>query len=180
MLEVARDKMMPFVIARQLYLIQSDAADFKINDKFGLVVSTYDALNHLPDMESLEGCCRSVFNVLEDRGYFIFDLNTARGLKNWNSLSINPGEEVFLMNRGIYDDQMGKAWTKITGFVHNEDGLYERFDQTVYNTPFELRTVESYLLKIGFRSVYFTLGTDLFTPIENPEEVGKVFIVSQK
>ncbi len=180
MVAITQEKLMPYVIARQANFVQGNAACFSFDENFGLVVSTYDALNHLPDMKSMEGCFRSTFDVLVGGGYFIFDLNTALGLRNWNSLNINPEEEVFLFNRGIFDDQIGKAWTKITGFVRNDDGLYERFDETVYNTPFKLRAVNEGLMKVGFRSVYFALGSDLTTPIDNPEDVGKVFIISKK
>jgi SAM-dependent methyltransferase len=180
MLKLAKAKLMPYVVAKKAAFIQADATCFELEESFGLVVSTYDALNHLPDMESLVGCFRSTFNVLEECGYFIFDLNTSLGLKNWNSMSVNPGEDVFLFNRGIYDDQTVKAWTKITGFVRNDDGFYERFDETVYNTAFELSAVESNLLLTGFRTVYFALGSELNTPIEDPERVGKVFIIALK
>jgi SAM-dependent methyltransferase len=180
MLKPAREKLMPYVVAEKAAFIQGDAACFELDEVFGLAVSTYDALNHLPDLESLAGCFRSTFNVLEDGGYFIFDLNTTLGLKNWNSMSVNPGEEIFLFNRGIFDEQTVKAWTKITGFVRNDDGFYERFEETVYNTPFELDAVKSMLLQTGFHSVYFTLGSELNTPIEEPEGVGKVFIIAKK
>ena len=51
---------------------------------------------------------------------------------------IRPGDEVYLINRGMYDEHTVKAWTKITGFVRDDDGRYERFDETVYNTVFEM------------------------------------------
>jgi ubiquinone/menaquinone biosynthesis C-methylase UbiE len=180
MLKIAKEKLMPYVIAKQANFVEGDAASYEFDERFGLVVSTYDALNHLPDMESLVGCFQSTYKVLEDSGYFIFDLNTSLGLKFWNSMRINPGEDVFLFNRGIFDEHIHKAWTKITGFVQTDDGHYERFDETVYNTPFELDAVKSSLINSGFHSVYFVLGSDLKTPIDDPEAVGKVFVISKK
>lgn len=180
MLDVARQNLLPFIVAQQARLILGDAAGFEIQDEFGLVVSTFDSLNHLPDIDELQGCFRSVYRVLAIGGTFIFDLNTASGLKNWNTLSVDPGDEFFLFNRGIYDVGAERAWTKITGFVRNPDGLYRRFEQTVYNTVFDMGDVEARLLQVGFQQVYFALGTDLVTPIDDPENHGKVFLVAKK
>ena len=180
MLDVAREKLLPFMVANQLQFIQADAAKFHIQDVFGLAVSTFDALNHLPDMDALQGCFQSVYRVLLPEGYFIFDMNTAAGLNKWNSINVDPGEEIFLVNRGIYETGQGKAWTRITGFVRNLDGLYRRFEQTVYNTVFDMQTVREQLFLHGFRSVYNARGMDLRTPIEDPESYGKVFFIAQK
>ena len=180
MLIYARKNSLPYVVSKQASFIQGDAASFQIDQEFGLVVSTFDALNHLPDIKALEGCIQSVYPVLEDDGYFIFDLNTTEGLKNWNSLRIKPGEEIFIFNRGIFDESTVKAWTKITGFVRNDEGLYERFDETVYNTVFDMEAVRTCLLDTGFRSVYFATGKELARAIDNPEDERKVFFVAKK
>ena len=81
MVAYARENNLEFVVAKQANFIQGDAANFSLDEKFGLVVSTYDALNHLPDEAALQGCFKSVFNVLQDGGYFIFDLNTQHGIE---------------------------------------------------------------------------------------------------
>ena len=175
-----RESLLPYVVARQVSFVQGDAADFTFQENFGLAVSTFDALNHLPDLEALRGCFRSARRVLRPGGYFIFDLNTRRGLMNWNSISVDPGDEIFTVNRGIFDPDMEKAWTRITGFVRTPEGLYQRFEQTVYNTVFDLAQVKEELEREGFQDCYFAVGTALDTPIDTPEEFGKVFIVAQK
>lgn len=180
MLQVARESLLSYVVAQQASFIQGNAADFELQEVFGLAVSTFDALNHLPDLEALRGCLHSARRVLHPGGYLIFDLNTRQGLMNWNSISVDPGEEIFLLNRGIFDPDMEKAWTRITGFVRTPDGLFQRFEQTVYNTVFNLAQVKEELIREGFQNCYFALGTALDTPIDNPEEVGKVFIVARK
>jgi hypothetical protein len=144
------------------------------------VVSTYDALNHLPDLDALRGCARSTYKVMLEGGFFIFDLNTRKGLANWNQIKVDPGDEIFLLNRGIFDDQIDKAWTKVTGFVRVEERLYARFDETVYNTVFELQAVKDVLQDTGFDQVYFAQGTDLAAPILEPEGEAKVFCVAVK
>jgi SAM-dependent methyltransferase len=180
MVAYARENNLEFVVAEQADFIQGDAADFKLDEKFGLVVSTYDALNHLPDEAALQNCFRCVFDVLLEDGCFIFDLNTRSGLRRWNGIMVRPGDEVYLINRGMYDDSTVKAWTKITGFVRDETGLYERFDETVYNSVFEMAAVRNWLLETGFQDAYFAVDSDLSTPLDNPEEQKRVFFVAKK
>jgi SAM-dependent methyltransferase len=180
MIVYARENNFEYIVAKQADFIQGDAADFNLDERFGLVVSTYDALNHLPDEDALQSCFRSVFDVLQDDSYFIFDLNTHTGLQHWNGVMIRPGDEIYLINRGMYDEHTVKAWTKITGFVRDESGLFERFDETVYNTVFEMSAVKSWLLETGFSQVIFTADGALNKPIENPEEQKRVFIIARK
>ena len=176
----ARENNLEYVVAKQADFVQGDAANFKLDEKFGLVVSTYDALNHLPDETALQSCFRCVFDVLVEEGFFIFDLNTRAGLRNWNGITVRPGDEIYLINRGMYDDSTIKAWTKITGFVLDDTGFYERFEETVYNTVFEMAAVHEWLLESGFREAYFALVDDLSSPIENPEAQKRVFFVVKK
>ncbi len=144
------------------------------------MVSTFDALNHLPDEVALRSCFQSTFDVLNEGGCFIFDLNTHAGLQHWNGVMVRPGDEVYLINRGMYDEHTVKAWTKITGFVRDDDGSYERFDETVFNTVFEMAAVRGWLLDAGFRDVYFAADGDLPSPIDHPEAQKRVFFVAQK
>jgi SAM-dependent methyltransferase len=180
MVAYARENNLEYVVAQKAEFIQGDAADFTLDEKFGLVVSTYDALNHLPDVKALRSCFSCVFKTLLDGGYFIFDLNTHAGLQQWNGIMVRPGEDIYLLSRGMYDEHTVKAWTKITGFVRTDDDLYERFDETVYNTVFEMARVKGWLLETGFQDIYFSTESDLRTPIENPEEQKRAFIVARK
>jgi len=180
MIVYARENNLEYVVAKQADFIQGDAADFELDEKFGFTISTYDALNHLPDAEALVRCFRCVFDHLLDGSYFIFDLNTHAGLEQWNGVMVRPGQEVYLINRGMYDQHTVKAWTKITGFVQNDDGLYERFDETLYNTVFKMDDVRVWLLEAGFRTVHFAVDGALDQPIEKPEAQKRVFFVARK
>ena len=182
MIAYARANNLEHVVAEQADFIQGDAANFKLDEKFGLTISTYDALNHLPDADALKRCFRCVFDTLLENGYFIFDLNTQAGLQHWNGIMVRPGDEIYMITRGMYDVHTVKAWTKITGFVRDKDdgGLYERFDETVYNTVFEMADVRRWLLEAEFRAVHFAIEGELNKLIENPEEQKRVFFVARK
>lgn len=179
MLHHARMNTQSYVDAGQARFVHADATNFTLAERFGLVVSTFDALNHLPDLQALRACAACVAAVTE--GYFIFDLNTRVGLRRWNSIEIDDSrEDMTIINHGIYDVNSERAWMKVTGFVRNDDGLYERFEQTAYNTVFAMNDVKAVLLETGWQDVYFARLQDLKAPLADPEAEGRVFIVANK
>lgn len=181
MLNYARKNAEKYIKQGKAKFVQANASQFGLAQKVGLVVSTYDALNHLNNIAELKGCFKSVYKVLQNQGYFIFDLNTQLGLKNdWNAINYIDTDQITFFNRGIYDYENKKAVTNITGFIEKEKGLYERFDEIVYNTAFDLAEVREILRQIGWQEVYFAKSTDLSTPLAKPEEEGRVFIVAKK
>jgi hypothetical protein len=106
-------------------------------------------------------------------------LNTRSGLRRWNGIQVDESsEDALIVNRGIYDGQGDKAWTRISGFFRMPNGLYERFEETVFNTVFAMETVRQALLDVGWRNVHFARIEDLSTPLVEPENGGRVFIVA--
>lgn len=185
MLRYARENNAAYATTGQARFIQADAAAFSVEGPFGLAVSTFDALNHLPGDAALRGCFESVYPALLPGGWFIFDLNTQSALLRWNNIAVEDEPECMIVNRGIYDGQSDKAWTHISGFVHTEnkvDGtpLYERFQETVYNVIYDLAWVQQTLREVGFGPAYMAQIGDLHTPLENPEATSRVFWVAQK
>jgi SAM-dependent methyltransferase len=179
MLHYARENTQPYLVSGQARFVQADATNFTLPDRFGLVISTFDALNHLPDLTALRQCFAAVAAVCD--GYFLFDLNTRVGLRRWNSIEVDDSrDDMTIVNHGIYDVTSDRAWLKVTGFVRNGEGLYERFEQTVYNTIFAMSDVKTLLLETGWRDAYFARRQDLQTPLTDPEQEGRVFIVAQK
>lgn len=181
MLAHARENTQRFHALGQVRFIQGDASHFELTERVGLVVSTFDALNHLENSDALQRCFECVYAVLPPGGVFVFDLNTRLGLRRWNGITIDDSsDEVLIINRGIYDGERDKAWTRITGFLQGEGGLYRRFDQTAFNTVFELDWVRATLLETGWTEVYMAVSQDLQTPLSEPEKEGRVFVIARK
>ena len=180
MLQYARENASAYVETGQAQFVQADAAGFSLDRQFGLVVSTFDALNHLESQEALQACFQSVFAVLVEGGYFVFDLNTRGGLMRWNRISVDDSEEAMIVIRGIYDGQGSRAYTRISGFIRATSGQYDRFEETVYNTVFDMAWVRYTLLQIGWRDVHFARYEALATPITEPEKEDRAFFVARK
>jgi SAM-dependent methyltransferase len=168
------------VHAGRARFVEGDARDFRLDEPVGLVVSTYDALNHLPDLEALAACFRAVARALVPGGLLVFDLNTRRGLlERWNGTSATEDDDALVLMRARYDGgPRATAW--ITGFVRRPDGAYDRFDEQVSNTLFPTREVADLLRAAGFGDVRFTDGRDLAAPARDPEAEGRVFVVATR
>jgi SAM-dependent methyltransferase len=205
MLRHARENAARYVESGQACFVQGDAADFALDDRFGLVVSTFDALNHLPDKDALRACFACVHRVLVPGGTFIFDLNTRAGLKaKWNGVRVQDTDALFLMDTGAYDEEGNKAWVKITGFVRvsqatsesretrvaedapgladesGRGGLYRRFTQMAYNTIFDLEWVRNALLEAGYDHVHLSRLEELGTPLDDPEAESRAYFVARQ
>lgn len=177
MLAIARKNAGTFAAQGRADFVHADASRFSLARGYGLVVSTFDALNHLPDGESLSTCFSCVHRALAAGGCFIFDLNTRKGLRMWNAVSVEDAEELFIVNRGIFIEESGRAYSKITGFAKVERDRFERFEQTAYNTVFGMRDVEENLLRAGFRDVKLCGSKDFSASVADPEELTRVFFV---
>jgi SAM-dependent methyltransferase len=179
MLNCARENARPYIDSGQAKFIQANASDFTLDERFGLVVSTFDSLNHLEEEQTLRKCLECVHAVSD--GYFIFDVNTRKGLRRWNGIQVDDNnEEAFIITRGIYDEQSERAWTRITGFVRAANGLYERFDQTTFNTVFAVEKLIKLLGEVGWKNVYSAQFNDLETPSREPEKEEMVFLIASK
>lgn len=180
MLEHASANAVAFVVAGQARFLQADAAHFQVDGQFGLAVSSFDALNHLPDFKALRGCFHSVYAALLEGGTFIFDLNTRLGIRHWTSINVEDSEEMMLVTRGLFDAVQDRAYTYISGFLKVGENLYERFEETAYNQVYALAEVKSALEQVGFRQVRFCRQPDLNTAVDDPEAETRIYIVSEK
>ncbi len=180
MLSHARRNTLPYVESGQARFVQGDASNFSLDERFGLVVSTFDALNHLDGFDALQRCFACVLPLLVDGGYFVFDLNTRAGLRRWNGISVEDSEELMVVSRGLLDSEGGRAWTRISGFLQVDGGLYERFEDTAFNVAYDLTAVRAGLIETGWASAHFARLEALAAPLDEPEKEGRVFVVARK
>jgi ubiquinone/menaquinone biosynthesis C-methylase UbiE len=178
MLNYARANACSYIQSGQARFIAADATEFCLDERFGLVISTYDALNHLEDETTLKACFQRVYDVSE--GYFIFDLNTQAGLQRWNSIQVDENEEMTRIVQKTFQEKWGKALAKFICFLRTPDGFYERVEETVSNTLFRMDRVKQLLESVGWKSVCFTRFSDLSEAIAEPEAELRVFIVAHK
>ncbi|OLS28738.1 MAG: dTDP-3-amino-3,4,6-trideoxy-alpha-D-glucopyranose [Candidatus Heimdallarchaeota archaeon LC_2] len=183
MLEVARKNLETEIKENRITLIKDLAEEFNLNTNFELIVSTFDSINHLDNLELVRSCFSSVYQHLTESGVFIFDMNTKDELKKWNFIDLEESDDksiIFIMH-GKYVIGEDKAYTRVTGFIDdNHDGSYKRFDEIMYNSLFNVSDILKIISDVGF-SECILYSEDLENIIEK-EIVHKdrVFIVAIK
>ncbi len=166
--------------APQARFILDDATRFKLDTPVHVVISLFDALNHLDGMGELNQCFSRTCKALKDDGMLLFDLNTRKGLSRWNGITIEDSSDFTLLNRGIFGPNMEKAYLKVTGFVPANDGYYERFEENFFNYVFEIDSVKELLFEKGFTTITLFAGSMLEREASDPESEGRIFFQARK
>ena len=178
-IKLAKEKTKDF--GSQASWIKANASDFDLNQKFTLAVSTFDSFNYLEDLNALENCFKCVYKHLLDKGFFVFDLYTAMGMKKLNNFSIDETETLTSIFRGFYDGKSEKAFLKISGFLKTNNKYYEKFEDNLTLHVFQISIVEKILRENNFKDVrYYKIGSDKLKQIEFPESLERVMICARK
>ena len=135
-----------------LYLLQ-DMREFELYGTVRAVVSICDSMNYMMEYRDLVQVFRLVNNYLDPRGVFIFDLNTEykyRELLADNTFAEAREESSFIWENW-YDpaDQVNEY--DLTLFIRNDEGLYEKYEETHYQKAYALETVCQLIRQAGMK-----------------------------
>jgi SAM-dependent methyltransferase len=180
MLKHATENSVAHVQAGRAKFVKADATAFTLPDRFDLATATFDAVNHLGDLEEVKRCFRCVGRVVVAGGLFVFDMNTELGLRHWTFVDARDTADHMIVNRAIFDERASCAVMRVSGFIRTRTGLYERFEEVLRNTVFAMEDIRRALIETGWSSVYFARLQDLRRPIDRPEEEERVCVVAQK
>lgn len=179
MLEIARKKQDNR--NHKIEWIKADASNFSLDKKFGLVVSTFDSLNLLPDLENLRKCFHCVYNHLISGGIFVFDINTKAGISTNNNVYIKESEDFTIIGKGYFDGISDKGYLKFSGFLKLENGLFEKFEHYSSNTVFMTKDITKILSQLGFNEIkYYIYGKIQMELVNDPESHTKVVVYAKK
>ena len=135
MCELTRDKARRARLPVQV--IQSDMRRFRLPHPVDLITCEGDALNHLPLKTDLHKVARAAARALRPGGYFLLDVNNARGFQRYwtgNVYIEKPGVVLVMRNGHSPDSQ--RAWSNVEWFIRERDGWqrhYERVDEVCWN-----------------------------------------------
>jgi len=118
MLEIARFRY-PYA-----NFLEADMKKFEVPEKFDLVVCTHDSLNYLIESSSMKSHFNSVYKVLEDRGYYFFDISSEYNLKkNFHNQTIRETYgDVSIIWENDYNNNNREITSTLTFEVHTVDG----------------------------------------------------------
>ncbi|MGN0341705.1 MAG: class I SAM-dependent DNA methyltransferase [Roseburia sp.] len=133
-----------------LYLLQ-DMRNFELYGTVRAVVSVCDCMNYILQEEEILQVFRLVNNYLDPGGLFLFDMNTRykyEELLAENTFCENREEGSFIWEN-YYDPESGENEYDLTLFIRQEDGLFEKYEETHVQRAYDLETVKSLLEQAG-------------------------------
>lgn len=134
---------------------------------FDLVTCMYDSLNYLLTEDDLAACFVGVAHVLRPGGLFVADMNTRHFLEHdSDACEIIEQDDFVQVAQNSFASTTGISTMRLTWFAGNDDGCYERFDETHLERAYPRDTVERLLGAAGLvvEAIY-----DCFT-FESPND----------
>ena len=134
-----------------LYLLQ-DMREFELYGTVRAVVSVCDSINYVTEMKDLIRVFSLVNNYLDPGGVFIFDLNTVGKYRELGESVIaeNRDDESFIWENW-YDEETRINEYDLTLFLRQENGLYEKYEETHYQRAYELSEIGDALACAGLK-----------------------------
>ncbi|MDD3253239.1 MAG: class I SAM-dependent methyltransferase [Lachnospiraceae bacterium] len=177
MLEIAREKQVeqPDGI---LYL-QQDMREFELYGTVRAIVSICDSMNYLENCEDLVQVFKLANNYLDPGGILIFDLNTMykyRELLGERTIAENRDEGSFIWEN-YFDEEERVNEYDLTLFIREQDGRYRKYEETHYQTAFELDEVKDALAEAGMELL---VVYDAFTKEPPREDSERVYFIARE
>ena len=142
--------------------IDSQCIDISdVKDSYSCATAIFDVLNYM-DENTLKAFLKATYDVIEHKGYFIFDVNTLFGFEEvaQGTLNINL-EDKFIALDALFEDN--KLTTNITLFQKEENNLYTKNENHITQYFHSKDKLLELLTRVGFytqRVVHFNLHED--------------------
>jgi len=174
MLALAEKRCARHLASGKARFLHVDMADFRVEESFGLAVSTYNAMNHLDSESRLRECFRAVLQCLSPTGFFLFDFHTLRGLEEWALPQSVEFAEGRMEAEGSFEKATGQATLRLKGTWKNQV-----LKEEIRNRSFSLEKLVELLRQEGFSPTLFTRIDDLGSSLPKPEQEKRVFVLTR-
>ena len=165
--------------SNQVQWLEGDMTDFDLNLSFDLITIFCDSLNYLPETNDVTQTFANIFNHLSDDGIFIFDVHTPYKMETLfnNQNYIEEQNDTFLAWQAFRGEVPLSVYHEMTFFVSQQNGLYQRFDESHYQRTYEEQIYRNLLKDVGYHSV--KTFTD-FNIHSHEEDAHRLFFVAKK
>ncbi len=152
MIEIARKK----GEGKGVRFLVGDMRTINLGERFDVVICLFDSLNNLLTEKELQETFQRVYEHLEDRGVFLFDMNTIYCLAYyWDDRSrVRENKGITSIWRTSYDQKLHISRLDISIYVP-QGNLYKRLDETHYERAYPIEVIDRLLKRAGFSKRYF-------------------------
>jgi ubiquinone/menaquinone biosynthesis C-methylase UbiE len=149
-------------VARKKYpdakYIVADAATFRLDKKFDMVLLLFDSANHMRSFPHLYSVIKNARRHLNPGGFFIFDFLTEHGLEEWEQINIRRTKDYTLFWYGHYYPERQLADIFIEAFVRSKtlgksSAIYKRVFERIVEKSYPAANVIEGLTKAGFQKI---------------------------
>lgn len=165
MLAHAREACASYLNDGKALFVEGDASDFQLDRRFGLVVCTFNGLNHLASLAEVTECLRCVDRALAPCGYFVFDINTPLGLRETvDTTLVHDSDEEIIFRKRLFDGERVILYASGC-FAHK--GVWHRYRETIHKIVIEPEWLRRAMSDLGWSPVRY-LDEDLAQPVADP------------
>jgi SAM-dependent methyltransferase len=156
--------------------VQGDITALELAERFDLVTSVADVLNHLESLDEWERAFRRFAAHLQPGGHLFFDVLTTAGLERMDVYSVEdrPGRVQILGI--IWEPASRRSTLKITSFVPaGPGGLYTRASDTITEWAQPVAGILERLACAGFAA-----AERLWTHADDPESEERLAVLARR
>lgn len=119
---------------------------------FDLATCTYDSLNYMLGEDDLAACFAAAARALAPGGLYVADMNTRHFLEHdWGECLVREQDGYVQIERSRFDPGRETNTMLLTGFVGDDQGGYERFDELHVERAYPPELVGDLLAAAGLR-----------------------------
>lgn len=156
--------------------IVADMCDFDLKEQFPVTGCFYDSINHLPSEKEVRSAFHRAYHHTEPGGYYLFDINTPKGLEDWAPYCSQKRNKFIVTQDGSYDPDTRSRRIKIEAFVKDRGGEVSYVDLKLREKAYPLSFIQTALAEAGFRKLAF----EPFMHKATVETAGRLFIICRK
>ncbi|MGL4731819.1 MAG: class I SAM-dependent DNA methyltransferase [Clostridium sp.] len=148
MLTVAEEKLREHSIRAKVFC--QNICNLQIKNKFNLITCCLDSTNYILEVDDLICYFKNVYELLEDNGVFVFDMNSYEKLINLlgnNIYNYDSDDVVYIWENYLEDDIVNMYLT----FFVKEGQVYRRFDEEHRERAYKHNFIMKTLDEIGFK-----------------------------
>ncbi len=137
----------------QILYLQQDMREFELYGTVQSILCTCDSLNYLLAEEDVFTVFALAENYLEPGGLFLFDLNTQykyQTLLSDNTFADCSDDAAFIWQNYYYEEEKINEY-ELTLFLKNEEGTYQRSNETHLQKAYDPERIIELLEKAHFK-----------------------------
>lgn len=161
-----------------LYLMQ-DMREFELFGTVRCIYSACDCINYILEDDELKKVFALANNYLDPGGLLVFDINSP--FKYYELLGENTfaetREEGSFIWENYFDEEEQINEYDLTLYIKEEDGRFQRFQETHYQRCYELEQIKKLLAEAGME---FVAAYDAYTKNSVTDESEKILVIAKE